>query len=190
MNPTPEGSPADRLIADRHIAADNTDARVAAKSEEKPIQQWTQDFIEEMRSWSPEREEIKRLQGELAAAKLQSMQDASKAMKLQKECDSLSVDLAAANQRIEELQKDVNRFRDLAYEGSEKISKAEAENARLRGLVEKYGAFESRLLSYFGNGGLFNPELMEHDKVRNLLSDFLDTIRETKAALTTPAKVH
>lgn len=28
-----------------------------------------------------------------------------------------------------------------------------------------------RLDSYFGNGGLFNPEMMDHDKVRDLLRD-------------------
>lgn len=34
-----------------------------------------------------------------------------------------------------------------------------------------------RLQSYFGNGGLFNPEMMEHDKVRTLLSDLQDELR-------------
>jgi hypothetical protein len=28
-----------------------------------------------------------------------------------------------------------------------------------------------RIQSYLGNGGLFNPELMEHEKVRDLLMD-------------------
>jgi len=28
-----------------------------------------------------------------------------------------------------------------------------------------------RITEYLANGGLFNPELMEHDKVRDLLMD-------------------
>lgn len=36
---------------------------------------------------------------------------------------------------------------------------------------------QQRLESYFGNGGLFNPEMMEHDKVRDLLSDLQDYLR-------------
>ena len=30
---------------------------------------------------------------------------------------------------------------------------------------------KQRLASYFGNGGLFNPEMMDHDKVRDLIQD-------------------
>ncbi len=30
--------------------------------------------------------------------------------------------------------------------------------------------------SYLGNGGLFNPECMEHEKVRDLLMDIADAI--------------
>lgn len=33
-----------------------------------------------------------------------------------------------------------------------------------------------RINNYLGNGGLFNPELMEHDKVRDLLIDCRDEI--------------
>jgi hypothetical protein len=29
----------------------------------------------------------------------------------------------------------------------------------------------SRIQSYLGNGGLFNPECMEHNKVRDLIMD-------------------
>ncbi len=29
----------------------------------------------------------------------------------------------------------------------------------------------NRIQSYFGNGGMFNPETMEHDKVRSLILD-------------------
>lgn len=32
----------------------------------------------------------------------------------------------------------------------------------------------SRIQSYLGNGGLFNPEMMEHDKVRSLILDLRD----------------
>lgn len=31
-----------------------------------------------------------------------------------------------------------------------------------------------RIKDYLGNGGLFNPELMEHEKVRDLLVDLGD----------------
>jgi len=33
-----------------------------------------------------------------------------------------------------------------------------------------------RIKDYLGNGGLFNPELMEHEKVRDLLMDCRDEI--------------
>lgn len=36
---------------------------------------------------------------------------------------------------------------------------------------------EERISSYLGNGGLFNPEMMEHDKVRDLLIDCRAEIR-------------
>lgn len=29
----------------------------------------------------------------------------------------------------------------------------------------------ARIQSYLGNGGFFNPEMMEHDKVRDLIMD-------------------
>ena len=32
----------------------------------------------------------------------------------------------------------------------------------------------NRANSYIGNGGLFNPELMEHDKVSELIRDMRD----------------
>ena len=51
--------------------------------------------------------------------------------------------------------------------------------------LRKFRAKEKRLelaksyiMEYLGNGGLFNPEMMEHDKVRNLLMDILDIIRD------------
>lgn len=34
----------------------------------------------------------------------------------------------------------------------------------------------SRIQNYLGNGGLFNPEMMEHDKVRELILDCRDEI--------------
>lgn len=43
----------------------------------------------------------------------------------------------------------------------------------------------SRIQSYLGNGGLFNPEMMEHDKVRDLLID----CREAFAAQQTAASI-
>lgn len=36
-----------------------------------------------------------------------------------------------------------------------------------------------RITDYLGNGGLFNPELMEHDKVRDLLMDIRDALNGT-----------
>ena len=33
-----------------------------------------------------------------------------------------------------------------------------------------------RIQSYLGNGGFFNPEMMEHDKVRDLIMDCRDYI--------------
>ena len=33
-----------------------------------------------------------------------------------------------------------------------------------------------RITNYLGNGGFFNPELMEHEKVRDLLMDCRDEI--------------
>ena len=33
-----------------------------------------------------------------------------------------------------------------------------------------------RIRSYLGNGGLFNPEYMEHEKVRDLLLDIKDAL--------------
>jgi len=34
----------------------------------------------------------------------------------------------------------------------------------------------ARIQNYLGNGGFFNPEHMEHDKVRNLLMDIRNLI--------------
>jgi hypothetical protein len=36
--------------------------------------------------------------------------------------------------------------------------------------------FIDRIQNYLGNGGLFNPEMMEHDKVRDLLIDIRDSL--------------
>ena len=43
-----------------------------------------------------------------------------------------------------------------------------------RECLVKSNNFASRIRDYLGNGGLFNPEHMEHDKVRKLLMDMLD----------------
>lgn len=40
---------------------------------------------------------------------------------------------------------------------------------------------ESRITNYLSNGGLFNPEMMGHDKVRDLLMDCRDYISKTQA---------
>ena len=38
----------------------------------------------------------------------------------------------------------------------------------------------TRITDYLGKGGLFNPEMMEHDKVRDLLIDCRDTLQENE----------
>jgi hypothetical protein len=38
-------------------------------------------------------------------------------------------------------------------------------------------ALLDRIQGYLGNGGLFNPELMEHDKVRDLMLDCRAALR-------------
>jgi len=53
--------------------------------------------------------------------------------------------LTAASQRIAELQKDLSRFRDLAYQGGEKLIKVNADNARLRALHQNIiDSYEAR----------------------------------------------
>lgn len=39
---------------------------------------------------------------------------------------------------------------------------------------EQRKALADRITNYLGNGGYFNPEFMEHDKVRDLLFDCRD----------------
>ena len=41
----------------------------------------------------------------------------------------------------------------------------------------------SRITNYISSGGLFNPELMEHEKVRDLLISCRDKIKELEAQL-------
>jgi hypothetical protein len=35
---------------------------------------------------------------------------------------------------------------------------------------------QERVQDYLSNGGLFNPELMEHDKVRDLIMDLANAL--------------
>lgn len=37
------------------------------------------------------------------------------------------------------------------------------------------------ITNYLGNGGLFNPEMMEHDKVRDMLIEIRDALMEARA---------
>jgi hypothetical protein len=37
-----------------------------------------------------------------------------------------------------------------------------------------------RIRNYLGNGGLFNPELMDHEKLRDLLIDCRETLEEAE----------
>jgi len=54
----------------------------------------------------------------------------------------------------------------------EKLMRAERE-----GHAKVADQLDERLKNYFGNGGLFNPEMMEHDKVRDLMRDLHDFVR-------------
>jgi hypothetical protein len=40
---------------------------------------------------------------------------------------------------------------------------------------------EERITNYMENGGFFNPEAMEHDKVRDLLIDCRDELQRLRA---------
>lgn len=42
---------------------------------------------------------------------------------------------------------------------------------------------QDRIQSYLGNGGLFNPEMMEHDKVRNLIIDCRTALASNRETL-------
>lgn len=57
-----------------------------------------------------------------------------------------------------------------------KLSRIESQNCPECGGVLPWCALRDRIRNYFGNGGLFNPEHMEHQKVRNLLMDVADAI--------------
>lgn len=42
-----------------------------------------------------------------------------------------------------------------------------------------------RIQNYLGNGGLFNPEMMEHDKVRDLMIDLRNHLDGVESAVKT-----
>jgi hypothetical protein len=46
-----------------------------------------------------------------------------------------------------------------------------------------------RIQEYLGNGGLFNPELMDHEKVRDLLMDVLVYLSQPNAKDQPPGDV-
>ncbi len=50
-------------------------------------------------------------------------------------------------------------------------------------VVEKLRADLAMVLSYLGNGGLFNPEFMEHDKVRDMVMNMRDHITAAVALI-------
>jgi len=61
-------------------------------------------------------------------------------------------------------------------EAHERIYALEQEVSRLKAansppLTESAAQLIERIQSYLENGGMFNPELMEHEKVRKLLLD-------------------
>lgn len=49
------------------------------------------------------------------------------------------------------------------------------------GLIDKHrNRLLDRIQNYLESGGLFNPELMEHDKVRNLVMDLRDYLQKLR----------
>lgn len=53
------------------------------------------------------------------------------------------------------------------------------------GIVDVISDLLARVQDYLGNGGLFNPEMMDHDKVQRLIMDLSadrDRLREEIAA--------
>ena len=67
------------------------------------------------------------------------------------------------------------KVREAAWEQTEDaLARMRAAEARVKALeakVERLQGFLRQFDSYFGNGGLFSPEAMEHNKVRDLLLD-------------------
>lgn len=61
------------------------------------------------------------------------------------------------------LPSDIEAIQEDAREPSEE------ENEMILGRIKETKALVERIQNYLGNGGLFNPEMMEHDKVRDLL---------------------
>lgn len=70
----------------------------------------------------------------------------------------VSEQLRAIAGRIEATVREVGTLRDMA------------------GVSEESRDVVTRITSYLSNGGFFNPELMEHDKVRRLLMDCRDAL--------------
>lgn len=53
-------------------------------------------------------------------------------------------------------------------------------------MSDEQRTLSERITEYLGNGGLFNPELMDHDKVRDLLIECRDALDAYAGALPTP----
>jgi hypothetical protein len=49
-------------------------------------------------------------------------------------------------------------------------------------MSEQPQELEKRISNYLSSGGLFNPELMEHEKVRDLIMDCRDELAAERAA--------
>ncbi len=66
------------------------------------------------------------------------------------------------------------------------VTKLPAAPAALAQVSGSAAELLARIQNYLGNGGLWNPEAMEHDKVRNLIMDFRTYLNLTSPADTEP----
>lgn len=88
------------------------------------------------------------------------------------------------NLSIETLAKFTNAL-DLTL--TIKLARVESGNCPECGGVKPWCLLRDRIQNYFGNGGLFNPEMMEHNKVSALLMEILDAIDNAGLARPTHA---
>src|ERR1700683_41512 len=95
-------------------------------------------------------------------------------------------DVSRPESFYEAMQSEARRLKN-AIQNPEKlwtIYRRADKGCSLRGEVEM--TLESRIVKYLQAGGLFNPEHMEHDKVRDLLFDCRDALAEHSLAPATP----
>jgi len=67
---------------------------------------------------------------------------------------------------------------------ADNLEKEVREVGRMRSLASGEAAdVLDRVRNYLGNGGFWNPEMMDHDKVRVLIQDLANEVRRLRAAL-------